>query len=212
MAAEAHFVRNAALKPYLAALVRTTCATMPQAPASMADAHDVTDQVDALANLLSCARLVSDRIGDKTLTKELTAWSARVEALPGMQSSAEVADDVALRVLTSMTEYWLGKVAVTLPFAVADESGERPVRRVTRSKAPASQAPEAATRVMRARGAAPVCAPSSTSEEDSDEPSDVDDDSDSDDCVAPRGNRKAIGTVAKRGTKGALTERVVNAK
>jgi hypothetical protein len=198
-AAEAHFVRSATLKPYLTALVRVACATTPQAPDKLADAEAVAEQAEAVARLRRCASMVADQLGDKTLAKELAAWSGRLGALPGVPGGEAVSDDVALGVLTALHEYWLANVADTLPYAAADGSA-RPARRA-RAKAAGEAAPPV-TRT-RTRGAAKVAVPSSASddEEDDDGASDGDDfsgTSDDSDDDAPR----KVQAAPKRGAAG----------
>ena len=164
-AAEAHFVRSATLKPYLAALVRVTCATTPQAPASLVDVEAATEQATAVARLRRCASMVSDQLGDKTLAKELAAWSGRLGALSGVPDGEAVSDDVALGVLTALHEYWLANVADTLPYAAADGTA-RPARRV-RAKATSEVPPAVSRPVTRTRGVKVTnVVPSSASDDD----------------------------------------------
>ena len=201
-AAEGHFVRSATLKPYLAALVRVACATTPQAPDSLGDAQEAGEQAVAVARLRRCASIVSDQLGDKTLAKELAAWSARLGALPGVPGGEAVPDDVALGVLTALHEYWLANVAATLPYAPSD--GAKPAKRAGRAKA-VDEAPLAASRpVTRTRGAkATVAVPSSASDDDGDDEdgaSDFSSASDDSDDDAPR----KVQVAPKRGGRAAL--------
>jgi len=205
-AAEAHFVRNASMKPYLSALVRTACATTPHAPSSLADPQARTEQAQAIARLRACARMVGDRLGDKTLSKDLTAWSIRLGTIAGEQSSGDVSDEVALSVLTSLHEYWLANVASTLPFAAED--GARPTRRATRSKA-ADPAPAAtSSRPTRAtRGT--VKAAIVFSEDEDEEASDFEASSGDDEDEEPARRNQGV-VLSKRVTSArtALTENI----
>ena len=171
--------RAAAVKAYVSALLRTACALPVRAPELFAFSglNAVAAQSEAVHDLLASARLASARVTEKTLLKDLGAFTARLAALPGLHAAPAASEALVADMLLNVQQ-----LSAPFPFAaVATEAAASRLARSTKAtaaaKGGATTAGIAATRSRRTV----VAAMPSLSESEADDASDASMDSEGDD-------------------------------
>ena len=189
--------RAAAVKAYVSALLRTACALPVRAPDVFAftGLNAVAVQSEAVHDLLAHAGLACERVTEKTLLKDLGAFTARLAALPGLQAPAAAPESLVADMMLNVQQ-----LSAPFPFAaVATEaSATRPARSTKASavaKGSAATVGIAATRSRRTVVAAMPALSDSEGDDASDASIDsVGEDSDGSDDEAEPPARSAAST------------------
>ena len=171
--------RAAAVKAYVSALLRTACALPVRAPEVFAftGLNAVAVQSETVYDLLAHARLACARVTEKTLLKDLGAFTARLAALPGLQAPPAAPEALVADMMLNMQQ-----LSAPFPFAaVATEAAaSRPTRSTKASAAAKGSTATAGIAATRSRRTVVARMPA-LSESEADDASDASMDSEGDD-------------------------------
>ena len=172
--------RAAAVKAYVSALLRTATALPVRAPEAFAFSglSAVAAQSEAVHGLLAHAQLACERVTEKTLLKDLGAFTARLAALPGLLAAPPASEELVADMMLSVQQ-----LSAPFPFAAAEPSASRPSRAKASTAAKTTAAPSSGLAATRSRRTV-VAAMPSLSESEDDGGSDASIDSEDDDSEA----------------------------
>ena len=171
--------RAAPVKAYVSALLRTATALPVRSPEAFAFSglSTVAAQSETVHGLLAHAQLACERVTEKTLLKDLGAFTARLAALPGLLAAPPASEELVADMMLSVQQ-----LSAPFPFAAAEASASRPSR-AKASAAAKTSAPSSGLAATRSRRTV-VAAMPSLSESEDDGGSDASIDSEDDDSDA----------------------------